>query len=69
MREFKLVFLLEDVSVSGDVEDVEADEERGGEEADTEQHIAVHQREPGLVVLLLLRTLSSIAAGLYNHRN
>ena len=66
----RLGYFLLPAVVSGDVEDVEADEERGGEEADTEQHIAVHQREPGLVVLLLLLSnLSSIAAGLYNHRN
>ena len=66
-------FLLPAV-VSGDVEDVQADEESGGEDADTEQHIAVHQGEGGLVVHLVLLTvllsiLTSNVPALYNHRN
>ena len=59
--------------VSGDVEDVEADEETGGEEADTEQHVAVHQREVRLVVhltvVLVLLTVTCQTAVLHNHRN
>ena len=74
MSGYALVFVFACLFVvSGDVEDVEADEETGGEEADTEQHVAVHQREVRLVVpltlVLLLLTVTCQTAALYNHRN